>query len=77
LFTVIYNDVELPMDAIWACMTNTKTKPNLSTVQRSATDPDNLFELERGTQEVISLIMQNQQGGGGVKVPGVEKVVSF
>jgi Chromatin associated protein KTI12 len=62
------------MEGIWACMTSTKTKPNLSTVQRSATAPDSLFELDRGTQEVVSLIMQNQSGGS-VQVPGVEKVI--
>src|SRR5271154_107944 len=65
LFTIIYDDKELPIDDIWACITNTKTKPNLSTVQRTATDPDSLYELERGTQDIISTIMQRIKDGGG------------
>jgi protein KTI12 len=73
LFFVVYDDEKLPIDEIWACITSSKAKPHLSTVQRSATDPDSLYELEKGTQDVISLIMQG--GGGNVKVPGVEKVV--
>jgi protein KTI12 len=75
LFTVIYDDADLPIDEIWACITNTKTKPNLSTMQRAATDPDSLYELEKSTQDVVTIIMQqNQQGGGNVKIPGVDKV---
>lgn len=75
LFTIIYDDVDLPIDEIWACLTNTKTKPNLSTIQRSASDPDSLYELEKGTQDVVSIIMQRiQDGGGTIKIPGVEKV---
>jgi hypothetical protein len=76
LFTIIYDDDELPIDEIWACLTNTNTKPNLSTVQRSATEPDSLYELEKGTQDVVSAIMQQIQGGGGnVKIPGVDQVL--
>jgi protein KTI12 len=76
LFTVIYDDAELPIDRIWACLTNTKIKPNLSTIQRSATDPDSLYELEKGTQDVISVVMhQAQNGGGSIKIPGVDKVL--
>jgi protein KTI12 len=75
LFTVIYDDANLPIDDIWAAITNTKTKPNLSTMQRAATDPDSLYELEKSTQDVVTIIMQQkQQGGGNVKIPGVDKV---
>jgi protein KTI12 len=75
LFTVIYDDKELPIDDIWACLTSTKAKPNQSTLQRSATDPDSLYELEKSTQDVVTLIVQRMQdGGGNVKIPGVEKV---
>lgn len=75
LFTVIYDDKTLPTEEIWSVITNTKTKPNMSTMQRSATDTDSLYELERGTQDVVTFIMQSvQSGGGNVKIPGVEKV---
>jgi protein KTI12 len=75
LFTVIYDDANLPIDEIWACITNTKTKSNLSTMQRAATDPDSLYELEKITQDVVTIIMQQKQlGGGSVKIPGVDKV---
>jgi len=75
LFTIIYDDVDLPIDEIWACLTNTKTKPHQSTAQRSATSPDSLYELERGTQDVISTIAAQAQGAGGsIKIPGVQQV---
>ena len=80
LFMVIYDDKDLPIDEIWACITSGKAKPNLSTVQRSATEPDSLYELEKGTQDVITSITQRIQdsgGGGSIKIPGVEKVHSF
>jgi protein KTI12 len=45
-------------------------------MQRSATDPDSLYELEKGTQDIISTIMTRvQSGGGSVKIPGVEKTL--
>jgi hypothetical protein len=73
---VIYDDVELPIDKIWDVLTSTKTKPNLATVQRSPTNHDSLYELEKGTQEVVSAIMsQAQSGGGTVKIPGVDQVI--
>jgi len=77
LFTVIYDDKDLPIDDIWACLTNTKTKPNQSTMQRAATEPDSLFELEKGTQDVVAAIMQSVQDGasGAVTIPGVGKVL--
>jgi len=79
LFTVIYDDDKLPIDEIWECVTNTKTKPNQSTLQRKATEPDSLYELEKHTQDVISCVIQQTQGGAGgnVKIPGVEKVDSI
>ena len=49
----------------------------MATLQRGATDTDSLYELERGTQDVVTVIMQNLQAGGGggsIKIPGVEKV---
>jgi Chromatin associated protein KTI12 len=56
-------------------MTNTKTKPNLSTLQRSATEPDSLFELEKGTQDIVSAIMQRMKDGAeDIKIAGVDKV---
>ena len=75
LFTIIHDDAELPIDEIWACLTNTKTKPNLSTMQRSATEPDSLYEIEKATQDIVSSIMtQTQHGGGSVKIAGVQQV---
>jgi protein KTI12 len=73
LFTVIYDDKELPMEDIWAALTSTKTKPNMATLQRTATDPDSLYELEKSTQDIVSAIMANG-AAGTVKIPGVELV---
>jgi len=55
------------------CLTNNKTKPNMSTMQRSATDPDSLYELEKSTQDIVSIITQSG-GAGTINIPGVEKV---
>ena len=50
----------------------------MATLQRDATDTDSLYELERGTQDIVTVIMQNaQMGGGTVKIPGVEKVTTL
>jgi Chromatin associated protein KTI12 len=73
LFTVIYDDKELPVEDIWAALTSTKTKPNMATLQRTATDPDSLYELEKSTQDIVSAIMANG-AAGTVKIPGVELV---
>ena len=56
-------------------MTNIKTKPNLSTLRRSATEPDSLFELEKGTQDIVSTIMQRvKDGAEDIKIVGIDKV---
>jgi hypothetical protein len=73
LFTVIYDDKELPVEEIWAALTSTKTKPNMATLQRTATDPDSLYELEKSTQDIVSTIMANG-AAGTIKIPGVESV---
>jgi protein KTI12 len=78
LFTAIYDDAELPIEEIWACLTNTKTKPNQSTIQRFATEPDSLYELEKGTQDIVATIIQRVQdggGGGSIRIAGVDKVL--
>jgi len=45
----------------------------MSTMQRSATDPDSLYELEKSTQDIVSTIVQSG-GAGTINIPGVEKV---
>jgi hypothetical protein len=54
-------------------LTSTKTKPNLATLQRTATDPDSLYELEKLTQDIVSTVMANG-AAGTIKIPGVENV---
>ena len=58
------------------CLTSNKTKPNMSTMQRGATDPDSLYELEKSTQDIVSIIIQNG-GAGTINIPSVEKAAPF
>jgi len=48
----------------------------MSTMQRGATDPDSLYELEKSTQDIVSIIIQNG-GAGTINIPSVEKAAPF
>lgn len=87
LFTIPYEDVEPPYEAIWEAMVGTDGKakvvrPNAATVLKPASEQNYLYELDKTTSEVVSAITTWQQdhpgeGGGQVSGPGWEKSISL
>ncbi|KAI9882426.1 MAG: hypothetical protein M1823_005828 [Watsoniomyces obsoletus] len=74
LFTVLHDDSIPPFDAIWdAIIGEAKTvKPHQATVLKPATATDYLYDLDRLTQDVLSLVLsyqQNHAGEGGGQMP--------
>ncbi|KAK3722512.1 kti12, chromatin associated [Vermiconidia calcicola] len=85
LFTVPYDDVQPPCDAIWEAMVGSDGKakvvrPNAATVLKPASEQNYLYELDRTTSEVISAITVWQQdhpgeGGGEINITGAEEKI--
>lgn len=77
LFTVPYEDAELPCEAIWEAMIGSegKTKvvrPNAATVLKPASEQNYLYELDKTTSEIVSIIttwLQDHPGEGGGQIP--------
>ena len=79
LFTMIPDDDEAQatktFDSMWEAIAGEGRKiirPNQATVQRSRdADGDYLYMLDKSTQEVVKLILDQQldEGGGQVKIP--------
>ncbi|CAG8583035.1 702_t:CDS:2 [Ambispora gerdemannii] len=67
LFTVIYDDPDIPCDDIWQAVMVKKAKPpNLSTVVKPVSETNYLYELEKTTQEIINQILEVQKNSVGV-----------
>lgn len=87
LFTVPFDDVEPPHEAIWEAIIGSdgKTKvvrPNAATVLKPATEQNYLYELDKTTSEVISAITTWQQdhpgeGGGQISILGAEQTIDL
>lgn len=87
LFAVPFEDAEPPCEAIWEAMIGSDGKskvvrPNAATVLQPATEQNYLYELDKTTSDIISLITTWQQyhpgeGGGEIKVPDSYSVVEL
>jgi protein KTI12 len=85
LFTIPYDDVEPPFDAIWEAMVGGGQKvvrPNAATVLKPASEQDYLYELDKVTSEIVSLITTWQQdhpgeGGSEISLPDTEKSITI
>ena len=87
LFTVIYEDETPPFDQIWDAIIGNdgKTKvikPNAATVLKPATEQDYLYELDKGTSDIVSAIQVWQkdhpgEDGGEVYVPEVPQKIQL
>lgn len=79
LFTVIYSDIFFPVDSIWEIISSTKSiKPNLSTFVKPIPTTDYLFELDKVTQEIINIIIENQKingPGSEIKIASVNQSI--
>lgn len=87
LFTIPYSDSFPPFDAIWDAMIGSPgnapvVRPNAATVLKPATESNYLYELDKTTSDVVTQISSWQkdhpgEGGGEVKVEGVERAVEL
>ncbi|KAI9301454.1 chromatin associated protein KTI12-domain-containing protein [Cunninghamella echinulata] len=69
LFTIIYDDVDIPGDKIWdAVILRKPPPPNFSTVSKPVSDTNYVYELDRITLEIINAIIEGQKehGAGGL-----------
>ncbi|KAI9840610.1 MAG: hypothetical protein M1837_001506 [Sclerophora amabilis] len=83
LFTVLYDDLDPPYDAIWDAMIGSSgdggkgpkpVKPNQATLLKPVASSSYLYELDRTTQDIITRILAYQKDhlddiGGGGAVP--------
>ncbi|MCJ1299098.1 hypothetical protein MMC08_001889 [Hypocenomyce scalaris] len=76
LFTVPWNDETPPFEEIWEAMIGSDgkgkiVKPNQATVLKPATESDYLYELDKTTQEILTMVLEWQkdhsgEGGGEI-----------
>jgi len=81
LFTVPWVDEKIDSEAIWDAVvgkeTGAKIKANVATIIKPAREADYLHELDKATQEIVSLILEVQKNGmlgGELKVPDCKEV---
>lgn len=87
LFTIPVEDAEPPYEAIWEALIGTDGKQkvvrqNLATVLKPAAEQDYLYELDKTTSDIISLITNwlkdhEGEGGGEVHVPDSEHAIEL
>ncbi|CAD6503367.1 BgTH12-03033 [Blumeria graminis f. sp. triticale] len=64
LFTVIWEDEQLPVEAIWEALVGSEesgkrmVRPNAATVVRKANSEDYLHELDQLTQGILKILLQ-------------------
>lgn len=82
LFTLIYDDTEIPNDKIWDSVILRKAlPPNKSTVAKPVSSTNYVYELDKATLEIINAFVERQKelgtGGMPMTVPRSEtKVVN-
>lgn len=69
LFTIIYDDKEIPGDKLWdAVILKKAPPPNKSTVSKPVSSTNYVYELDKATLEIINAFVEQQKefGPGGV-----------
>ncbi|KAI9331917.1 chromatin associated protein KTI12 [Pilaira anomala] len=74
LFTLIYDDVDIPNDKIWdAVILKKPPPPNKSTVSKPVSSTNYVYELDKATLEIINAFVERQKefgpGGNPMIVP--------
>ncbi|KAI8972287.1 chromatin associated protein KTI12 [Pilobolus umbonatus] len=74
LFTVIYDDIQIPNDKIWdAVILRKALPPNKSTVSKPVSSTNYVYELDKTTLDIINAFVENQKeygtGGTAMTVP--------
>ncbi|KAI5370296.1 Putative protein KTI12/L-seryl-tRNA(Sec) kinase, P-loop containing nucleoside triphosphate hydrolase [Septoria linicola] len=87
LFTVPFEDSELPYDALWDALIGSDgrakvVRPNAATVLKPASEQGYLYELDKTTSDVLALITSWQkdhagEGGGELSVADSELIISL
>ncbi|CAB66461.1 elongator complex associated protein Kti12 [Schizosaccharomyces pombe] len=71
LFTVLHDDASCPIDDIWSVLIHNKNvKPNQATMVKPPAEVNYLYELDKTTQDVIMLILDNSNDTSLITVPG-------
>lgn len=73
-FNIFYQDESAPVDDIWNALINRKiARPNAATLMKPAVEGNYLYELDKVTQAVVSLVLETQKMGvvgGPINVDG-------
>lgn len=87
LFTLPYDDLLPPNDAIWDAMFESDgkartVKPNAATVLKPASDENYLYDLDKITSETVAAVLAWQkehagETGGQVKVAAAQRMVEL
>lgn len=75
-FNIFHEDESAPIDEIWNALVNRKiARPNAATLMKPAVEGNYLYELDKATQSIITLILDTQKmgvTGGSITVDGQE-----
>jgi protein KTI12 len=69
LFTIIYDDKEIPAEKLWdAVILKKPPPPNKSTVSKPVSSTNYVYELDKATLEIINAFVEQQKefGPGGM-----------
>ncbi|MCJ1366826.1 hypothetical protein MMC16_005956 [Acarospora aff. strigata] len=87
LFTVVYDDPEPPFEQIWEAIMGSEgagktVKANLATVKKPAAESDYLYELDKVTQEIVTIILDWQkdhpgEGGGELSLSDLNESIEL
>lgn len=72
-FNIFWEDERAPVDEIWDALVNRKiARPNAATLMAPAVDTDYLYQLDKLTQHIISMVQETQRmGGEKIEVDGL------
>lgn len=74
-FNIFYDDKEAPVDDIWNALINRKiARPNAATLMKPAVEGNYLYELDKVTQSIVTLVLETQKMGvigGSINVDGL------
>lgn len=74
-FNVFHSDEVAPIDDIWNALVNRKiARPNAATLMKPAVEGDYLYELDKVTQSIVTLVLDTQKMGvvgGSIQVDGL------
>ncbi|KAF0453235.1 chromatin associated protein KTI12 [Gigaspora margarita] len=78
---VLYDDPVPSYDGIWDAIIVKKAKlPNLSTLVKTVSETNYLYELEKTTQDIMNVVLnvqKNDVGADSVTIPNTTKTTSF